>query len=125
MKNKTLLALVAATLSVSFYTGVASAADAPAAGSEKTAATAKTITGKSACATCEGVTPDGHAILLIDKDGYRWVLIGDSEGYKAAHKVRQNGKTITATLAGEPVVKKDSDGKEFKEVKVSDVKIDA
>ena len=86
---------------------------------------AKTITGKSACATCSGVTESGHAIMLVDANGQRWVLIGDSDSYKAAHKVRTDDKTMTATLAGEPVTKRDSDGKEYKEVKVSDVKIES
>jgi hypothetical protein len=85
----------------------------------------KTVTGKSACATCEGVTHSGHNIMLIAKDGVRWVLIGSSSSYKSAASVRKEGKTMTATLDGEPVTKKDDDGKEYKEVKVSDVKIDA
>ena len=86
---------------------------------------AKTVTGTSACATCSGVTDGGHQIMLITKDGQRWVLVGDSESYKAAHKVRDDGKTMTATLAGEPSIKKDAKGKDYFEVKVTDVKIDA
>ncbi|HEV8292158.1 MAG TPA: hypothetical protein VGP94_09550 [Tepidisphaeraceae bacterium] len=85
----------------------------------------KTITGKSGCSECDGVTKAGHNILLTDKDGTRWVLIGDSESYKEAHKVRMDGKKMTATLAGDPVTKKGEDGKEYKEVKVSDVKVEA
>ena len=84
----------------------------------------KTVTGKSACATCSGVTSAGHAIMLVDSTGQRWVLVGDSDSYKAAHKVRADEKTMTATLAGDPVVKKDELGKEYKEVKVSDVKVE-
>ena len=84
----------------------------------------KTISGKSACATCEGVTAKGHSIMLIDKEGTRWVLLGDSESYKKAHEVRDEGKKMTATLAGKAETKKDDKGKEYKEVKVSDVKID-
>lgn len=84
---------------------------------------AKTVTGKSECATCSGVTAGGHSIMLVDRDGTRWVLIGDSDSYKKAHEVRKAGKTMTATLAGEPTTKKDATGKEYKEVKVSDVKI--
>ena len=40
----------------------------------------KTITGKSGCAECEGVAKAGDPmhIMLTDKDGTRWVLIGDS-----------------------------------------------
>ena len=85
----------------------------------------KTITGKSACATCSGVTASGHALMLITSDGERWVLIGDSDSYKSAHDVRKQDKTMTATLAGDPVVKKDPDGKEYKEVQVSDVKVES
>lgn len=85
---------------------------------------AKTITGKSDCATCSGVTKAGHNIMLTDKDGMRWVLIGDSESYKKAHEVRHDEKKMIATLAGEPVTKKDDNGKEYKEVKVSDVKVE-
>jgi len=39
------------------------------------------------------------------------------------HEVRKAGKTMTATLAGEPVTKKDATGKEYKEVQISDIKI--
>ena len=86
---------------------------------------AKTVQGKSACATCSGVTASGHALMLVDAKGQRWVLTGDSESYKAAQKVRTDEKTMTATLAGDPVVKKDENGKEYKEAKVSDVKIES
>ena len=85
----------------------------------------KTITGKSDCATCSGVTESGHAIMLVTSDGERWVLIGNSDSYKTAHEVRSQGKTMTATLCSEPIVKKDSTGKEYKEVKVSDVKVES
>ena len=85
----------------------------------------KTITGKSGCAECDGVTKAGHNIMLIDKEGTRWVLLGDSESYKKAHEVRHDGKTMTATLTSEPQVKKGEDGKDYKEVKVSDVKVEA
>jgi hypothetical protein len=53
------------------------------------------------------------------------VLIGDSASYKAASEVRKDDKKMTATLAGDPVTKKDDKGKEYKEVKVSDVKIES
>ncbi|HEV8606533.1 MAG TPA: hypothetical protein VGQ99_14260 [Tepidisphaeraceae bacterium] len=92
---------------------------------EEKKAETKTISGKSACATCDGVTKAGHNIMLVDKDGNRWVLIGDSDSYKKAHEVRMDGKKMTATLAGDPQVKKDDNGKEYKEVKVSDVKVEA
>lgn len=87
--------------------------------------TAKKVTGTSACATCSGVTDGGHQIMLITKDGERWVLVGNSDSYKKAHEVRDDGKTMTATLAGDPVKKQDAKGKDYFEVKVSDVKIDA
>jgi methionine-rich copper-binding protein CopC len=126
MTRKTVAALAAAAmLAVGISAGVSMAGSTLTTDAPKSESAVKTITGKSACATCEGVTSDGHAILLIQKDGTRWVLDGDSASYKAAHELRKMGKTITATLAGEPVTKKDSDGKEFKEVKVSEVKIDA
>ncbi|HEV8378874.1 MAG TPA: hypothetical protein VGP99_08485 [Tepidisphaeraceae bacterium] len=92
---------------------------------EEKKAETKTISGKSACAECDGVTKAGHNIMLVDKDGTRWVLIGDSASYKEAHKVRHEGKTMTATYAGDPQVKKGEDGKDYKEVKVSDVKVEA
>lgn len=125
MKRTTLAALMAAMLTVGVSAAYLPANDAPRTDVKKTDAATKTITGKSGCATCEGVTEDGHSILLIQKDGTRWVLLGDSASYKAAHDVRKDGKTITATLAGTPVTKKGLDGKDYKEVKVSDVKIDA
>ena len=125
MKRYTVAAL-AAVLSVGAWTGIVAAKDAVRTDVAKSdAATVKTITGKSACATCEGVTKDGHAILLIDKEGMRWVLTGEGKDYDAAHKVRKDGKTLTASYSGEPLVKKDADGKEFKEVKVTDVKIES
>jgi len=87
----------------------------------------KTITGKSGCAECDGVVKHGDAmhIMLTDKTGTRWVLIGDSASYREAHKARMDGKTMTATLTSEPVTKKGEDGKDYKEVKVSDVKVEA
>jgi len=92
---------------------------------EEKKAETKTISGKSGCSECDGITKAGHNILLTDKDGNRWVLIGDSDSYKEAHKVRMDGKKMTATLAGDPVTKKGEDGKDYKEVKVSDVKVEA
>lgn len=90
-------------------------------------AESKTITGKSGCAECEGVVKHGDAmhIMLTDKAGTRWVLIGDSASYKEAHKARMDGKNMTATITSEPVTKKGEDGKDYKEVKVSDVKVEA
>jgi hypothetical protein len=84
--------------------------------------TAKTVTGTSSCGGCTGVVK-GCCVLLTDKDGVRWVLRGDSKSLKAAFKERHEGKTMTATLTGTPVTKKGKDGKDYKEVKVSEVKI--
>ena len=89
------------------------------------AETAKTVTGKSDCATCSGVTSAGHSLMLVDSKGVRWVLSGDSESYKAAQKARMDDKKMTATLTSEPVVKTDDTGKEYKEAKVSEVKIES
>jgi hypothetical protein len=83
---------------------------------------AKMVTGKSSCGGCSGVT-GSCCVLLTDKDGGRWALSGDSDSVKAAFQARHSGKTMTATLAGKPVSKKDGDGKEYKEVKVSKVSI--
>jgi hypothetical protein len=82
---------------------------------------AKTVSGKSSCGGCDGVVK-GCCVMLTDGSGVRWILRGDSPGLKAAFKARHGGKTMTATLAGEPVTKKDGEGKEYKEVKVSGVK---
>lgn len=87
-------------------------------------AEAKTVSGKSGCATCDGLPVKGHKILLTADDGTRWVLEGDSAAYKAAHKVRKEGKKMTATLAGKPVTKKDDEGKEYKEAKISSIKVE-
>jgi hypothetical protein len=117
--KRSLLSVLGLALVLAFTSGVL-------AKDEKKADT-KTITGKSACAECDGVVKNGDSmhIMLTDKDGTRWVLIGDSASYKKAHEVRHEGKTMTATFAGDPVTKKGEDGKDYKEVKVSDVKVDA
>ncbi len=86
------------------------------------AADTATVTGKSSCGGCAGVVK-GCCLLLTDDAGVRWILRGNSESLKAAFKERHSGKAMTATLAGTPVTKKGKDGKDYKEVKVSDVKI--
>ena len=83
---------------------------------------AKTITGKASCGGCAGVVK-GCCVMLTDADGARWILRGDSKILKAAFTARHSGKTMTATYAGEPATKKGKDGKEYKEVKVKDVKV--
>jgi hypothetical protein len=85
--------------------------------------TLKTVTGKASCGGCSGVA-EGCCLLLTDKDGGRWVLKGNSESVKAAFNERSSGKTMTAKLAGKPVTKKGKDGKDYKEVKVSEVKVE-
>ena len=117
--KRSLLTVLGLALVLAFTSGVLARDD-------KKAET-KTITGKSGSAECEGVAKhvDAMHIMLTDKAGTRWVLIGDSPSYKEAHKVRMDGKSMTATLAGDPVTKKGEDGKEYKEVKVSDVKVEA
>jgi len=95
------------------------------AGIASAAESAKTVTGKSDCATCSGVTSAGHSLMLVDSKGVRWVLSGDSKSYKAAQKARMDDKKMTATLTSEPVVKTDDKGKEYKEAKVSEVKIES
>ena len=86
--------------------------------------TPKTITGTSSCGGCSGVA-QGCCVLLTDKDGGRWVLKGDDESVKSAFQARSEGKKMTATLTGKPVTKKGKDGKDYKEVKVSKVKIES
>src|SRR6266702_4220595 len=106
MTRSSFLATVAmSVLSLVLWTNFAGAADAPKPDAPKADAP-KSVTGKSECATCSGVTAAGHNIMLVDKDGNRWVLVGDGDAYKKAHEVRKAGKTMTATLAGDPVTKK-------------------
>lgn len=85
----------------------------------------KTVSGTSACAMCEGLPVADHAIMIKAKDGTRWVLLGDDkvEGYKKAFEDRMDGKQMTATLASAPETKKDNDGKEFKQAKISAIKV--
>src|SRR5437868_5873370 len=103
MKRSHLLAVALGILSLALCSNFAKAekAEAP-----------KTVTGKSECATCSGVTSADHQIMLVDKDGTRWVLVGKGDSYKKAHDVRKSGKTMTATLSAAPVTKKDDAGKE-------------
>jgi len=85
------------------------------------AADAKTITGTASCGGCTGVVK-GCCLMLTDSDGARWVLRGKKDVLDSSFGDRKSGKTMTATLAGKPVTKKGKDGKEYKEVKVSEVK---
>ena len=121
MTRRNLFSLAAAVAVAAFVFAL----PAQAAKKEKSAAGTKTVTGKSSCASCDGATVDGHAIMLTDKKGVRWVLIGDgSDSYRTAQGVRKEGKTMTATYSGKPVVKKDSKGKEYAQVEISEIKVD-
>lgn len=112
---KKILSLAVAVLGLAMFANVSLAKDEE----------AKTVTGKSACATCDGVTDAGHAIMLIDEEGNRWVLEGSGKDYDAAHKARKQGKTMTATIEGEPETKKGADGEEIIVAKISAIKIEA
>ena len=114
MKRSHLFALAMGILSLALWSNFAKAEKADA---------HKMVIGKSECATCSGVTTAEHQVMLVDKDGTRWVLVGKGDFYDKAHEVRKAGKTMTATLAGDPVTKKDASGHEYKEVSVSDIKI--
>jgi hypothetical protein len=83
----------------------------------------KTITGKASCGHCSGVVKGGCCVMLTDSAGDHWILRGDSKDLKTAFTARKSGKSMTATYAGEPTTKKGEDGKDYKEVKVKDVKI--
>jgi hypothetical protein len=119
MKHRTLIALIAATLAV----GGCCHAGADIQPADKASAEMKKITGIDQCAACEGITGSDQDVLLVEKDGTSWVLIGSGPGYQAAQDGHNEGKTITATLAGEPVSRIGLNGKPYKEVKVSDIKI--
>ena len=111
--KRTILSVAVALFATALFVNVAAAEDK-----------AKTVSGKSACATCDGVTDDGHSIMLVAEDGTRWVLKGEGDDYKAAHKVRKDGKTMTAKLKGEPKTEKDSDGKEFMVAQVESITVE-
>jgi hypothetical protein len=117
--------MVAMAAAVAVWANVATAEDAAKDDAQQAAGKeVKTISGKSACATCDGVTEKGHNIMLVDKDGGRWVLIGSGEDYKKAHKVRTEGKKMTASYKEAPKSKKDSDGKEYKEVQITKIQVE-
>ena len=117
----TILAVVCISGGIAFAEDAEKSADKKK-GDKKTET--KTVSGKSGCATCDGLTAKGHQILLTADDGTRWVLEGSDADYKAAHKVRKEGKKMTATLSGEAQTKKDDSGKEYKEAKTSDIKVE-
>src|SRR5438128_11773710 len=104
-RSNCLMTAAMSLLALALWSNFAGAADAPKPDAPKADAP-KTVTGKSECATCSGVTAAGRNIMLVDKDGNRWVLVGEGDAYKKAHEVRKAGKTMTATLAGDSVTKK-------------------
>jgi len=119
VKHLTLIALIAATLAA----GGCCHDVADTRPADKANADVKKITGKDECAACEGITGSDQDVLLVEKDGTPWVLIGSGPGYQAAQDGHNEGKTITATLVGKPVSKIGLNGKPYNEVKVSDIKI--
>ena len=123
MKRFTIRVAFAAAVAV--WANVASAEDkAPKDDAQQAASKeVKTVAGKSACATCEGVTDAGHNIMLVDEKGMRWVLVGSGDDYKKAHGVRQEGKQMKAQYKAQPKAKKDSDGKEYKEVEITKIEV--
>lgn len=123
MKRFTLIFALAA--SVAMWANVARADDKAAGDDAQQAGSkeVKTVSGKSACATCDGVTEAGHNIMLVDGKGMRWVLVGKGEDYKKAHGVRDKGKQMKAMYKAEPKTKKDSDGKEYKEVEITKIEV--
>jgi hypothetical protein len=52
------------------------------------------------------------------------VLLGGTDEYRAAQKVRKEGKMMTVTYTGAPEVKKDKSGKEYAEIQIESIKID-
>ena len=123
MKRFTILVAFAAAVAV--WANVASADDkAPKDDAQQAASKeVKTVSGKSACATCDGVTAAGHNIMLVDEKGMRWVLVGSGDDYKKAHGVRSEGKQMKAQYKAQPKAKKDSDGKEYKEVEITKIEV--
>lgn len=83
------------------------------------------VSGKASCGHCSGVVSGKCCVLLTDSNGDRWVLKGQNDILQAAMAERKGGKTMTATIIGKPVTKKGKDGKDYKEVKVSAVKIES
>ena len=112
--KRSILTAALAVMAMALFVNVAGA---------KEDADAKTVAGTSSCATCDGLPVDGHAILLTDADGKMWVVTGEGDDYKAAHKVRKDGKKMTATIDGEPETKKTDDGKEYMVAKVSKIEV--
>ena len=83
---------------------------------------AVTISGVSNCAQCTTAIK-GHDLMLNLENGLRVVIKGKDASIKAAHKVRKSEKTMTATLVGPILVKKDGDGKPYLEATASKVAI--
>lgn len=104
--------VVALAVAVSLTAAGAMAADA-----------AKTVSGKASCGGCTGVVK-GCCVLLTDSAGDRWILRGDKDKLKAAFDARHDSKKkMTATYKGDATAKKGKDGKEYKEITVTEVKV--
>ena len=86
---------------------------------------AVTITGTSGCASCEGVAST-HDIYLTTESGIRIVLQKtkhSSESYGKAHRVRKDGKTMTAVLMG-PIMSKGEGQDAYLVAKTRKIKIE-
>ena len=94
-------------------------------GSSAKADDAKTVSGKASCGHCSGAVKGGCCVMLTDSNGDRWVLKGDQKKIKEAFDARKSGKSMTATITGTPKTKKGEDGKDYKEVKVTSVKVES
>jgi hypothetical protein len=85
---------------------------------------AKTISGKSSCGGCSGVAAS-CCVMLTDASGARWILRGDDKILKTAFDGRHSGKKMTAKYTVAPTTKKDKSGKEYKEITVTEVKVES
>jgi hypothetical protein len=91
--------------------------------SRATADDAKSISGKSSCGGCSGVAAS-CCVMITDASGARWILRGDDKIIKTAFDARHSGKKMTAKYTAKPTTKKDKSGKEYKEVTVTEVKVE-
>ena len=80
------------------------------------------VTGTSACAQCEGIAT-GHDIAIKVAGGLNIVIKGQGDDYKAIHKVRGQGKTIAATLAGPLEARTNDKGQPYLEGEAASVQL--
>ena len=83
---------------------------------------AKTVSGKASCGGCSGVV-EGCCVMLTDADGAAGSSAAIPRTSRPPLKPATSGKSMTATIVGEPATKKAKDGKEYKEATVKDVKV--